>query len=332
MDNTLLSQLATNADHPSSYLSQNEQTEIFSTPKVEGFIAYRNSGRRYCVMVAGIISKSETRKTLLLEFIEFCRVNKRKIIAVQLLEEDAKTFGEVGFTVNQLGSSYGITLQDFTFKGTKFIRLRNKISRSKRSDIEVKELGIDLPITNSIKKDIDNIDKHWLKDKGKKELDFLIGELGDIQTLDTENKRVFVALRDGNAVGYILYSRCVGKYSGWMHDLSRKLPNAPAGCMEHINADALLKFQSEDTPFLHFGFTPLTGLRDDLEFDEYSSNRAAWVLRKIFEKGEFIYPAASQVQYKMKWKPDLIFPEYIAFQNGFSLRGLWNLLRITRAI
>jgi hypothetical protein len=42
-----------------------------------------------------------------------------------------------------------------------------------------------------------------------------------------------------------------------------------------------------------------------------------------------MHPTQTQLQYKLKWAPEVIRPEYIAFQDGFSLSGLWSFLRLT---
>jgi hypothetical protein len=38
------------------------------------------------------------------------------------------------------------------------------------------------------------------------------------------------------------------------------------------------------------------------------------------------------VAYKLKWAPDLVQPEYVAFAGGISLRSVWALLRLTNAV
>jgi lysylphosphatidylglycerol synthetase-like protein (DUF2156 family) len=210
--------------------------------------------------------------------------------------------------------------------------LRNKISRSKRAGVVIKEVGKDIPASDFLTNQVSEIDSEWLEEKGKKELTFLIGELGDLSSLDQNLQRVFIAELDGQVVGYILYSKCFGQLSGWMHDLSRRRRVIPPGVMEHINAHALEQIKSEGSTYLHFGFTPLTGLEHSLELENYFGSRAAWVLKKLAKHGSFVYPAESQLQYKKKWFPDLILPEYVAFQGGFSLSALWNLLRLTRAL
>jgi lysylphosphatidylglycerol synthetase-like protein (DUF2156 family) len=48
--------------------------------------------------------------------------------------------------------------------------------------------------------------------------------------------------------------------------------------------------------------------------------------------GSAIYPAETQAQYKLKWHPETIVPEYVAFEGRFRLSAAWRLMLLTRAI
>jgi lysylphosphatidylglycerol synthetase-like protein (DUF2156 family) len=81
----------------------------------------------------------------------------------------------------------------------------------------------------------------------------------------------------------------------------------------------------------HRGLTPFTGL-DDGYNGQSASRVAGRIIRLLAERGARIYPAADQLSYKEKWGPSLLRPEYVAFQGGVTLRGVWSLLRLTRAL
>lgn len=330
----ILDALQRHATHPSSYLATNRETLHFIRDGIDGFIAYRPAGRGYLICVAGVTAPAEQREPLLKSLLEMARGESRRVIAVQLLKEDAELFTRCGFCVNQIGASYAITLDRFKITGTPFIRLRNKISKARRSGVEVFEVGVELPATETLGRDLHSVDDEWLRGKGrfKKELKFLVGELGDVMQLDRSLRRVFVAMSAGEVLCYILYTRCYGTYGGWMHDLSRRKLAVPPGVMELVNYTAIQRFQQEGVVVLNFGFTPLTGLDNVNEYPAHYSAKVAWVFRKLAVHGAAIYPAQSQVQYKLKWLPDIVLPEYIAFQEKFSFGGLWQFLRITQAV
>src|SRR5262249_36787220 len=293
------------ADHPSAYLAVNRETRHFTAPGDDGMIAYRCAGARWLVTVAGIIAAPARRSALLERFLAWAREQGRKVIAVQFFREDAELLVQRGFRVNQIGASYSVVLPKFQISGTRFMKLRNKISRARRDGIEALELGAELVPTEDLRRRLHEIDAMWLGAKGRhtKELAFLIGEVGDLTRLDRSLKRLFVAVRAGEVLGYILYTATFGAYSGWMHDLTRRVPDAPPGVMELINLTAIERFKSEGVPLLNLGFTPLASLDRAQELPSGYSPIAGWLVRKLARHGSFIYPAETQLHYKLKWAP-----------------------------
>jgi lysylphosphatidylglycerol synthetase-like protein (DUF2156 family) len=320
------------ADHPSAFLATNRDTCHFLSDRVPGLIAYRLAGKHHLVMAAGISAETRYKDALLADFLARSKTERKKIIAVQMLRPDADVLARQGFTVNQIGTSYALSLSGFKISGTPFVKLRNKISRARRAGVEVKQLGRDLAFTPELEARIQAINTRWLADKHAKELAFLVGEVGYLNRFDPSVKRLFVAFHGGEAVAYILYTASFGEYRGWMHDLTRRLPDAPTGVMELINLTAIESFIAERADFLNFGFTPLAGLSPDMEIPGASSRPAQKIFSFLSRHGQFIYPADSQSRYKLKWSPNVVLPEYIAFQGGFSVLGLWEFLKLTRAL
>ena len=58
---------------------------------------------------------------------------------------------------------------------------------------------------------------------------------------------------------------------------------------------------------------------------------AAWAVPFRYRYGHAIYPAARQVQYKLKWTPDVVECEYLA-ARPLSLRAILDLLLLTRSL
>ncbi len=173
---------------------------------------------------------------------------------------------------------------------------------------------------------LDGISAAWLAAKGKKEIEFMIGELG---SADDRERRIFVARdRSGRLAGFVTYVPVWGRHSGFLHDLSRRLPDSPVGTMELINAAAMERFQEERVQYLHFGFTPFI-----VQGQEPAT--ASRVLSKLIDllarRGHAIYPAQTQVSYKMKWGPDLVETEYLA-GRPLALRAVLDLLLLTRSL
>ncbi|MDH2428339.1 DUF2156 domain-containing protein [Sphaerisporangium sp. TRM90804] len=311
------------ADNPSAYFAFSEGNSYYRLPGEPGLIVYRPVGR-YLVQFGGPFAPAGSRSRLLRGFVEFAAGEGREIVAVQLQGADAPPYLEQGFTVNQMGASYAVDLETFTLAGTRFMQLRNKISRALRTGIQISEVSYD-----DWRERIDELDAAWLGTKGEgvKELEFLVGQTGGRHQ---HLRRLFVAEREGRLIGYVSYSPVYGSRPGWMHDLSRRQPDSPPGVMEAVNKAAVDLFREEKVRWLHFGFTPFTSL-DAPKFPGYS-RAFHWFMTYLWEHGAHIYPARTQLAYKEKWAPTLVLPEYIAFQHGASLPALVHIFRACNAI
>lgn len=320
----VLERLRKGGDNPSGFLALNSGNTYFTDPATDGVIAYREAGS-YLLQFGGVHAPPDQQETLLRSFLDDARRRRRKVVAVQVLTSDVGLYVRCGFTVNQIGSSYSVHLPDFALRGARFMKLRNKISRARRSGLEVTEVPYE-----ECAAEIAAIDGAWLRSKGRhvKEIEFLVGELGGPAQ---HARRLMLGRLQGRAVAYISYSPAYGSRPGWLHDLSRRLPEAPPGVMEAINLTALETFRKEEAEWLHFGFTPFTGLSA-----EHDPAGASALTRKVIgllaDHGEKIYPAAGQLAYKEKWGPHLVHPEYMAFHGRARLGAIWQILRVTKSV
>ena len=311
------------ANNPSSFLAVNEGNSYLYLPDTPGVIVYRPTGR-YLVQFGGPFAPKEARPRLLRAFLDQAAGQDREIVAVQLQGADAAEYLDEGFTVNQVGASYARQLDRFSLRGTAFMQLRNKVARAMRTGLAISEVPLS-PWHAAMQE----LDAGWLGAKGgARPLEFLVGQCGGrYQHL----RRLFVGVHGGRLTGYISYSPVYGSRPGWMHDLSRRQPDSPPGVMEAINKAAIDKFQAEGVAWLHFGYTPFTGLSIAPKLPGYS-RAFHWFMAELWANGAHIYPAQSQYAYKEKWRPDVILPEYIAFQHGASIPALVHVFRACNAV
>jgi len=315
---------STVVDHPSGFLAMSPRNQLFAADGIAGFIAYREQGR-HLIAFGGVHAEPPYRGDLLDKFLGHAASRGRRVIFVQIRAPQAQMFLDRGFTVNQFGTSFGLRLSHFSLRGTPKMQLRNKVSRARKGGLRVVELGRELPRDENTFAQLRLVSAEWLRGKGK-ELDFMIGEIGGPEEL---SRRIFI-VQDGHdeAVGFITYVPAWGKTPGYLHDLTRRMPTAPAGAMELCNACAIERMIAEGIEFLHFGFTPF--ITDGVEFP--GANRiVAWTMRQLRKYGGFVYPAESQAQYKLKWGPDIVEPEYLAVRP-MSIRSVIDLLILTRSI
>lgn len=312
------------SDNPSAFLAVNSGNSYFTVPGLDGVVVYRRCGSRL-VQFGGPFAAEASYRPLLDRFVECARDDGKRVVAIQLQASDAIRYAAAGFTVNQVGASYAVDLSTFTLRGSAFMRLRNKISRSLRSGLTVTE------VAHADWQDaLLELDSTWLRGKGKhaKPLEFLVGEHGGPMQ---QYRRLFIGRLDGALAGYISYSPVYGSRPGWLHDLSRRRPGGPPGIMEAINKTAIDAFQAEGVGWLHFGFTPFTGLDPEVEVGT-SSRWFRWLAGQLARRGAAVYPARTQLAYKRKWAPDVTLPEYVAFSGRASLPGFLSVFKVSNAL
>jgi lysylphosphatidylglycerol synthetase-like protein (DUF2156 family) len=312
-------------DHPSGFLALSSRNARLTLDGTPGFIAYREQGR-HLVAFGGVHAPPAARGPLLDHFVAHATARGRGAIAVQVREPQVELFRGRGFRVNALGTSFGLGLERFSLGGGDKMQLRNKISRARRAGLRVVELGRDVPRDERSFAALAGVSARWLEAKRHHELDFMVGELGHPEDAQ---RRVFAALDGGgHPVAFITYVPVWGTTPGYLHDLTRRRPDAPAGAIELTNAHAIERMRADGTPFLHFGFTPFIVGGDE---PPGASRLAAWLIRQLGRHGSMIYPATSQARYKLKWGPDLCEREYLA-ARPLSIRGVVDLLRLTRSL
>ena len=308
----------TGAENPSSFLTLNSGNSVFTVPGADGVIAYRRTGQ-YVVQFGGPFAAPRDYETLAERFTAHVREQGLTWVGVQLQRHDAQAYARRGFTVNQVGASWAVRLDQFSLRGTRFMQLRNKISRALRNGLQISEVR-----AQDWAQGIRAIDAAWLGSKGGAgQLEFLVGQLGGQAQA---HRRLFVGTIEGAPVAYISYSPVYGGRAGWMHDLSRRLPQGSPGLMEAINAHAIEVFRGEGVQWLHFGFTPFTGLDPAHEIPGHSP-AFQWLMHALWAEGAALYPAQTQLNYKQKWAPDTVIPEYVAFDGQASLASFAHIFR-----
>ncbi|MHA7961773.1 bifunctional lysylphosphatidylglycerol flippase/synthetase MprF [Streptomyces sp. L500] len=311
------------SENPSSFLAVNEGNSYFTLPGRPGVVVYRPAGS-HLIQFGGPFAPDESYEDLLLGFRAFAHDRGLTVSAIQLQERDARIYARHGFTVNQVGASYAVDLNTFTLAGTRYMQLRNKISRALRSGLTIIEADYE-----QWAEGVREIDRLWLpiKGEGARPLEYLVGQTGGAMQ---EHRRLFVGHVDGELIGYVSYSPVYGSNPGWMHDLSRRRPDSPAGVMEAINKAAIEVFRGEGVPWLHFGFTPFTSLNDDREVEGHSLG-FKWLMHYLWEN-QIVYPASTQLAYKEKWNQSLVLTEYAAFDGKASIDGFVNVWRAANAM
>ena len=229
-------------DHPSGFLAMSSSNRRFAISGSPGFIAYRDQGR-HRISLAGVLAPSNAQAALLDAFLAETQRQGLKPLLVQLPQQQVQLCVERGMTVNQLGSTFILSLDGYSLRGSRKMKLRNKIKRARDAGMSVVELGVDRPWSKSMDRQLSEINERWLTAKRKKELQFMVGELGP---KEDRNRRIFVVQnRSGTPCGFITYVPAWCRHPGYLHDISRRDPSGPVGMMELCNAFAIERLIQE---------------------------------------------------------------------------------------
>ncbi|WP_353171059.1 DUF2156 domain-containing protein [Acinetobacter rudis] len=286
------------------------------------FFQYKNT----LVSVGGILADLEDKLETLKAFLSYCRGNNYAYIFLHFPHEDIRFLEKSSLVINQLGASFTVDYKNYSMEGRRFQQLRHKINKAIKSGVIIEKIKSQQDF-DIIKPNLEIINNYWIKKKKTKYLRHLITNFSTVN-IDTNLHKLYIAKKDDKILAYIIYSKSFGKYTGWFHNITRKDPSSQDGVMQQINQYAM--HDLEELDYLNFGFTPLVELQNKLNFN--SSCFFHLIMKYLEKKGGIVYPAQSQRQYKMSWRPQIIDYEYIAFAKGRALKSLLTLLLATNSI
>lgn len=311
-------------DNAGAFLALNRSTARFGARGVDGFVPYIAAGRRHVLALFGPIAAPEDQSILWEKFERHCRDEQRAVIVIQASRPFGGELANRGYVVNQVGAAFSARLTDMTFSGKRFKGVRNNVAAASRAGVEVTELEHD--DHERYRAIFDSIDRAWLRAKGPgtRQLRFMVG---DRWHQDQPMRRIFLLTQHGEPIGYSTFvpaPRTAGP--GYLWDLTRRVDGAARGVNELLVHTAARAFRDEGHEWLHLGLTPFVDLRAEWEFDGHSS-----LLRRfgdlLASHGGKLYPAQNNLRFKRKWQPERVYPEYIAFEQGPSMRAVWGILR-----
>jgi len=56
------------------------------------------------------------------------------------------------------------------------------------------------------------------------------------------------------------------------------------------------------------------------------------VIKLLADHGQHLYPGATQLAFKRKWRPSVETPEYLAFYGRLKAGSIWRLMKVANLI
>jgi phosphatidylglycerol lysyltransferase len=220
-----------------------------------------------------------------------------------------------GYAITQLGAQPVWNPRSLVEKMAAKSSLRGQLNRAFHKGLIVEEWSAGKATGNlTLKKILDD----WLSTRGLPSLHFLV----EPETLSSlEDRRIFVALRDMEAVGFLNASPIPGR-NGWLVEQFVRGHDAPNGTVELMLHRAAEIFAEEGYEYLTLGLSPLTQ-QAQTELPE-TSPIIRFLLRWARAHGKRFYDFEGLEFFKTKFEPEYWEPIYaISNEPRFSLHALY---------
>ncbi len=311
----------------SSYVLLEGPKSYFTTPAVDGFLAYQVSGGVALIAGDPVCAPDQARRLIH----DFTAAMMRPVGAYQVSPLMLEAFRNEGFADVQIGKEAIFDLNRFTLAGGQMELVRAATNKARREGLVVSEHH---PFGKSIGSELINdelreISAAWLKCKGSQELGFVLGSLG----LDRPSaKRYFIARAmsgTGRIEGFIVCEPIYGR-SGYYLDVTRRRHDAVRGTMELLTSEILRLLREEGCEMASMGLAPLALLDDP---DLLDHPMLARLMRFVYERVNINYDFKLLYRYKAKYHPHTWEPRYFCFnQRRLSLSMLYAVIQVRNAL
>jgi len=309
----------------SSYVLLEGPKSYFTSPHVDGFLAYQVSGGVALIAGDPVCAPHEARRLIH----DFARAMMRPVGAYQVTPLMLDAFREEGFADVQIGKEAIFDLDRFTLAGGKMELVRAATNKARREGLVISEHHPFAPGAETINDELREISATWLKGKGSQELGFVLGSLG----LDRRSaKRYFIARAmngSGRIEGFVVCEPIYGR-SGYYLDVTRRRQDAVRGTMELLTAEILRLLREEGCEMASMGLAPLA-LLDDPDLLDHPV--LARLMRFVYERVNINYDFKLLYRYKAKYHPHTWEPRYFCFnQRRLSLSMLYAVIQVRNAL
>ncbi len=308
-----------------SYVLLEGPKSYFTSPGVDGFLAYQVSGGVALIAGDPVCAPHQARRLIR----DFTRAMTRPVGAYQVSPPMLEAFRGEGFADVQIGKEAIFDLNRFTLAGGKMELVRAATNKARREGVVVSEHHPFATGAGSINEELHEISEAWLKSKGNQELGFVLGSLG----LERPSaKRYYIARSEkgtGRIEGFVVCEPIYGR-SGYYLDVTRRRPDAVRGTMELLTAEILRLLREEGCQMASMGLAPLA-LLDDPDLLDHPV--LARLMRFVYERVNLNYDFKLLYRYKGKYHPHTWEPRYFCFnQRRLSLSMLYAVIQVRNAL
>ena len=308
-----------------SYVLLEGPKSYFTSPGVDGFLAYQVSAGVALVAGDPVCAPSQARKLIH----DFAVAMVRPVGAYQVSPLMLEAFRQEGFDDVQIGKEAVFDLDRFTLAGGKMELVRAATNKARREGLVVSEHHPFAADANAINQELSEISDEWLKGKGNQELGFVLGSLG----LERPSAKRYYIARSNNGAGriegFVVCEPIYGRH-GYYLDVTRRRSDAVRGTMELLTTEILRLLREEGYEMASMGIAPLAQLDDPDLADHPLLTR---LMRFVYQRVDVKYDFKLLYRYKAKYHPHAWEPRYFCFnQRRLSINMLYALIRVRNTI
>ena len=308
-----------------SYVLLEGPKSYFTSPDVNGFLAYQVSGGIALIAGDPVCAPEQARRLIR----DFAIAMMKPVGAYQVSPRMLEAFRQEGFDDVQIGKEAVFDLNQFTLAGGQMELVRAATNKARRAGLVVSEHH---PFANgaaAVNDELRAISQEWLKGKGNRELGFMLGSPGLEQR---SAKRYFIARSEkgaGRIEGFVVCEPIFGR-SGYYLDVTRRRSDAVRGTMELLTAEIFRLLQQEGYDMASMGLAPLALLDDPDLADHPLLTR---LMRFVYQRVDFNYDFKLLYRYKAKYHPHAWEPRYFCFnQRRLSLGMVYAVVNVRNAV
>ncbi|HYK19625.1 MAG TPA: DUF2156 domain-containing protein [Pyrinomonadaceae bacterium] len=307
-----------------SYVLLEGPKSYFTSPDVDGFLAYQISGGTALIAGDPVCPPGQARRLIH----DFTVAMMRPVGAYQVSPQMLQAFRQEGFDDVQIGKEAVFDLHRFTLAGGEMELVRAATNKARREGVVASEHHPFARGAEAINEELKEISNEWLKGKGSQELGFVLGSLN----LDQPSaKRYFIARSQhgtGRIEGFIVCEPIYGR-NGYYLDVTRRRADAVRGTMELLTAEILRLLREEGCEMASMGLAPLALLDDPDLVDHPLLTR---LMRFVYQRVNVSYDFKLLYRYKAKYHPHAWEPRYFCFnQRRLSLGMLYAIVNVRNA-
>jgi len=310
----------------SSYVLLEGPKSYFTSPRVDGFVAYQI--RAGVAVIGGDpVCAEDEAVQLIKDFVD--EMKGCPVAAYQVSPQMLKAFRAAGFGDIQVGKEATFDLSKFSLAGGEMELVRAATNKARREHVTVSEHQPFALGAGSVNNEMRTVSDEWLKNKGEHELGFLLGSLG----LEHRSaKRYFIARSGGGRgriEGFIVCEPIYGR-NGFYLDVTRRRLDAIRGTMELLTTEIFRLLRTEGYEMVSMGLAPLA-LLDDPDLSAHP--RITSLMRFVYQRVNRSYDFKLLHRYKAKYHPHCWEPRYMCFnQKRLTLRVLYAVIQVRNAI